>query len=175
MSPPPLSRGYFFQAQLARLEALLGVDSISTEEEETESADSLSENFQPSSPAASFHSSDPRSNSTLNQTIPTSTSAPLAERSNSLLFTNLPEPFFTEPSLASALLDLLNAYGPLVSWNPLMSLERATVVYEKWEDAKTAKDRLDRLLLPFEEEGEGEKVGGDETPRRGKKGEVEEG
>lgn len=175
------------QAQLARLEALLGIEG---DEEEQEDSNSISENsFQETSPAASFHSSDPRSqnhlaSNLLPSSIPnSSTSNPSTNSiSNSLLFTNLPEPFFTEPSLASSLLDLLNAYGPLVSWNPLQSLERATVVYEKSQDAKLAKDSLDRLLLPFEddddvvnEDGEGLRSKGDETPKRGRKGDSGEG
>lgn len=167
------------------------------------------------SPAASFHSSDPRShpqfqtysldldgesgidskrlsrpdpsetNAVANSDLNSNPNFNSNSNSNSLLFTNLPSPFFTEPTLASSLLDLLNAYGSLVSWNPIHSLERATVVYEKSEDAKLAKDCLDRLLLLFEDEEEDEQMeseailmrteescrdGRDEIPRRGRKG-----
>ncbi|KDN41063.1 hypothetical protein K437DRAFT_258420 [Tilletiaria anomala UBC 951] len=74
--------------------------------------------------------------------------------SNTLIFASLPPEFFDTPELARALLDLLHAYGKLLSYLPLPLFGRAVVAYEELEAAKRAKEKLDLLLLPFEDESE---------------------
>ncbi|SPO40324.1 uncharacterized protein PSFLO_05806 [Pseudozyma flocculosa] len=75
------------------------------------------------------------------------------EPTNTLILRNLPVEFFV-PSICSALLSLLNAYGTLVRWIPMPTVGRAVVVFEEVEGARLAKGGLDRLLLPFEETGQ---------------------
>ncbi|CAD6886454.1 unnamed protein product [Tilletia controversa] len=88
---------------------------------------------------------------------------------NTLILTSLPDSLFQAPDLLSSLLDLLHAYGPLQSWTPLPSMNRALVVFEDGieapgsraegvlsrgqESAGRAKEALDRLLWGFEEDG----------------------
>ncbi|PWN47635.1 Calcipressin-domain-containing protein [Violaceomyces palustris] len=94
------------------------------------------------------------------------------EPTNTLILSNLPAEFFV-PSVCSALLSLLNAYGPMVRWTPLASAGRAVVIFERSQDAEMAKRSLDRLLLPFQEVGIGEEdTEADLTPRRAGQEEV---
>lgn len=60
------------------------------------------------------------------------------------------------PELASSLLDLLHAYGDMVRWTPLPSFGRALVQYKKVAGAVSAKEALDKLLLPIIDEGDEE-------------------
>ncbi|KAN0062232.1 hypothetical protein ACQY0O_005413 [Thecaphora frezii] len=97
------------------------------------------------------------------------------EPTNTLILSNLPIEFFV-PSICSALLSLLNAYGALVRWIPMPTVGRAVVVFEEVQGAKLAKAGLDRLMLPFEDEaapgGSGE-VQNDEL-RRVTRGEADD-
>lgn len=101
-----------------------------------------------SSPPASFHSSDPRRDREWSQ-----------NKTCTLILVNLPVELFDIPMLASALLDLLHAYGALQYWIPLPSFGRAIIVYKQVEGARRAKEALDRLLLPLVVEGEEEASG----------------
>ncbi|SOV08301.1 uncharacterized protein UDID_00666 [Ustilago sp. UG-2017a] len=69
---------------------------------------------------------------------------------NTLILSNLPVEFFI-PHICSLLLSLLNTYGPMVRWTPLPSVGHAVVIFEDSDGAATAKDGLDRLVLPFED------------------------
>lgn len=77
-----------------------------------------------------------------------------SRETNTLILSNLPNEFFI-PHICSLLLSLLNTYGPMVRWTPLPSVERAIVVFQDAEGASLAKDGLDRLVLPFEDEDTG--------------------
>lgn len=136
------------QATLARLDALVqwpaqeGTDHPSV-----------------SSPATSFHSSDPRRTGTTDGAFAPATSA---APTNTLILVHLPYDLFHHPPLIAALLDLLHAYGELRSWTPLPSFGRAIVVYEQAEGAQRAKEALDRLLLPLMDIGDEEEEPEDE-------------
>ena len=94
--------------------------------------------------------------------VPEHQSAPQQEPTNTLILSNLPVEFFV-PSICSALLSLLHAYGSLVRWNPMPSVGRALIVFEEAQGAQRAKEGLDRLLLPFEE---GDASRDDDRPQR---------
>lgn len=108
-----------------------------------------------------------------------SSPAPTVEPTNALIFTNLPDAFFDDPTLANSLPSLLNAYGPLHSWSPLPSFGRALATFAKMEDAALAKEKLDRLLLPLEGDGaEDQRVSdsaADETVKKADKSERQNG
>lgn len=78
----------------------------------------------------------------------TSASASSSPKSSVLIFSGLPREFFMHPHLAAALLDLLNTYGPLKRYVPLVPHRRAIIVFEAAEAAAQAKAKLDHLPLP---------------------------
>lgn len=77
------------------------------------------------------------------------------DETNTLILSNLPNEFFI-PHICSLLLSLLNTYGPMVRWTPLPSIGRAVVVFQDCVGSRLAKEGLDRLVLPFEDEANGD-------------------
>lgn len=137
------------------MEALLARSGQDEDSEEEDSDNEYEEGVaikQPTSPTASFHSSDPRRLADLSL----ATEAAESSATNTLNVANLPPAFFEQVDLVRGMLDLLNAYGPLASYAPLPSFGRAIVVFEQAEDAALAKTALDGVLLPWEEDGEEE-------------------
>ena len=128
------------------------------------------------SPAASFHSSDPRH--TYESKAAEATKAKSVIPTETLILVNVPNEVFYTPSLASSLLDLLHAYGRMEWWLTLPGFGRAIVMYSEIDGAKRAKEALDRILLPLIDEGEDEAVldlkeGSEVEPRKLSVGDTE--
>lgn len=146
----------FSQATLAHLDSLL---QMPNEDEQGYGT----------SPAASFHSSDPRQS--YQSKAAEVTKATSVTPTEALLLVNVPEEVFYTPALASALLDLLHAYGEMEWWLTLPGFGRAIVMYSDKKAAQRAKEALDRILLPLIDEGEEEnnidvEEGSDVRPRK---------
>jgi len=73
-------------------------------------------------------------------------SADDAERTNTLIITQLPREFF-EPSILQALRHHFESYGDIHAWAPLKSFARIILVYYDVDDAEHAKQTCDRLVV----------------------------
>ncbi|KAI0792641.1 Calcipressin [Abortiporus biennis] len=67
-------------------------------------------------------------------------------RTNTLVVTQLPPPFF-EPVVLDALRDHFASYGEIHTWAPLKAFARAILVYYSEDDAELAKESCDSLVL----------------------------
>ncbi|KAI8974272.1 Calcipressin [Trametes punicea] len=75
------------------------------------------------------------------------TSSPASpHRTNTLVITRLPPAFFA-PVVQQALRSHFETYGPLHTWAPIKGLARVIMVYYSEEDAETAKESNDGLIL----------------------------
>jgi calcipressin-2 len=79
-----------------------------------------------------------------NSTVPALefSSSPFPQRTNTLIITGLPKPFF-HPPVTDALRTCFAVYGPVHSWSVLKSFSRMIVVYHEEEDAELAKKAYD--------------------------------
>ncbi|KAJ2974143.1 hypothetical protein NUW54_g11938 [Trametes sanguinea] len=68
------------------------------------------------------------------------------QRSNTMVIAHLPESFF-EPEIQDALRSHFQSYGPLHTWAPIRGLKRVFIVFYSAEDAETAKESNDGLIL----------------------------
>ncbi|KAL7282919.1 hypothetical protein ACG7TL_002337 [Trametes sanguinea] len=68
------------------------------------------------------------------------------QRSNTMVIAHLPESFF-EPEIQEALRSHFQSYGPLYAWAPIKGLKRVFIVFYSTEDAETAKESNDGLIL----------------------------
>ncbi|KAI0781459.1 Calcipressin [Trametes elegans] len=67
-------------------------------------------------------------------------------RTNTLVITRLPPHFFV-PIIQEALRSHFETYGPLHTWAPIKGLARVIMVFYSEEDAETAKESNDGLVL----------------------------
>jgi len=74
-----------------------------------------------------------------------------AERTNSLIVTQLPPTFF-HPLVIKVLRDHFATYGDINQWVPIAGLARIIVVYNHENDAEEAKLRCDPLVLEATED-----------------------
>jgi calcipressin-2 len=70
-----------------------------------------------------------------------------AQRTNTLVVTQLPREFFDHIEILDALRDHFAAFGPLHSWAPIRAFNRAILVYYAIEDAERVKLHCDGLAL----------------------------
>lgn len=68
------------------------------------------------------------------------------QRTNTLIITGLPEPFF-HPIVLNTLRNCFAAYGHIHAWVPLKNFLRAIVVYENEDEAEFAKLDYDGYII----------------------------
>ena len=68
------------------------------------------------------------------------------------MFVNFPPAFFTSEATVSLFVDVLRAYGPLVTWSPMPAFRQARAVMERPSDTLRIKQALDYQELAHDDE-----------------------